>query len=88
MHNTTAAMLMTNTLTLRSSPSTAYDKRGSPVSHTLCQGLFAIFCKGRISANNYEIISTSAAVGLHPVVGSPTNSLALVFIHEAIMWKN
>ena len=85
MHSMTAAMLMTNTLTQRNSPSAAYDKRGNPVSHTACQGIFAIACKGRISANNYEIISTSSAVELHPLVGSHSNSLAFVFIHEAIL---
>lgn len=85
MHNKTAAMLVTKTPTLRNSPSTAYDKRGNPVSHTLCQGIFAIACKGKISANNYEIISMSPAVGLHPVVGSCSNSLALVFTYEAIL---
>lgn len=86
--NTTAAMLMTNILTLRNSPSAAYDKRGNLASHTVCQGIFAIACKGRISANSYEIISTSPAAGLHPLVGSHRDSLALVFIHEAILWKS
>lgn len=87
-HNTTAATLTTNTPTLKNSPSTAYDKREIPFSHMGCQGIFAIACKNRIPANIYEIISTSPAAGFHPFIRSYSDSLALAFIHETILWKS
>lgn len=85
-HN--AATLTKNSPTLRNSPSTASDKREIPVSHTSCQGIFAIACKDRISANNYEMISTSPAAGFHPFTRSHSDSLALAFVHEIILWKS
>lgn len=87
-HNTTAATLTTNTPTLRNSPCTDYDKREIPVSHMGCQGIFATDCKDRISVNNYEIISTSPAAGFHPFIRSHSDSPALAFIHETILWKS
>lgn len=68
-HNTIAATLTTNTPTLRNSPSTDYDKREIPVSHTGWQGIFATDCKDRISANNWDNfnITSSRAPSFHQI---------------------